>query len=61
MINGKQGKRKVKTTRNLASGRGLVKVKLPKRFVRGRVGTSVVISDTAGNKTTTSAVLYNAR
>ena len=61
VINGKQGKRKVKTTRNLASGRGLVKVKLPKRFTRGKVATSVVISDAAGNKTTTSAVLYNAR
>lgn len=61
VINGRQGKRKFKANRNLASGRGMVRVKLPRRFVRGRVAASIQIRDGAGNRANTSAVLYNPR
>ncbi len=61
VVNGKQGKRKLEAVRNLASGRGLVKVKLPRKFTRGKVDVSIAINDEAGNKVSTSAALYSSR
>jgi|GEM_PF-695497 len=61
VVNGRQGKRRFQAVRKLPSGKGLVKVKLPRKFRRGTVNVGVAINDEAGNKASFSAPLHSAR